>query len=194
MSPDPFSCSCFCPSVPGKSISQTQANRTTITTRVRSPAGPGPRTWMTWRVRKVGSGRAFGRWLLLTCDHVTFSHCSSSQTRGCRVSDLLAYPSVPGATRGVGVVSPFDPCSVGGKASSQSPCGVVCCGPSPSQARGTFPPLTTSIPALLWTLPFGSPAGNRSSSSHRHYSRSLLSHSLTPHLRLLAPPQCPWAS
>lgn len=57
MSSDPFSCSCCCPSVPGKSISQTQANLTTITTRVRSPAGPGPRTWMTWRVR-TGWARA----------------------------------------------------------------------------------------------------------------------------------------
>lgn len=42
--------------------------------------------------------------------------------------------------------------------------------------------------------PSGSSAGNSSSSCHRHYSRSLLSHNLTPHLRLLAPPQCPQAS
>ncbi|XP_074126561.1 pre-mRNA-processing factor 40 homolog B isoform X9 [Sminthopsis crassicaudata] len=49
--------SCCCLSAPGKNTSQTLANPTTTTTRVRSPGGPGLRTWMNWRVRGLRAGK-----------------------------------------------------------------------------------------------------------------------------------------
>ena len=61
----------------------------------------------------VGLGCGSGGWHLPPCDHVIFSHCSSSQTRGCRVSDLRTYPSkFGGHPRGGSEPSLHGPCSV----------------------------------------------------------------------------------
>lgn len=184
---DPFPYSCYCPSVPGKSINQTQESLTTTTTRVRSPVGPDPRTWMTWKVRCPGGrGGDRARLLGVLCYPVTalFSSCSPSQTRVCRVSDLTMYPSFLGALggeSGLTVILPLweeEPYFFMGSAAFKT------------QAREIGIPLP-SCPCFSTSL-FGLPAENSRPSNYRHYSHNHLS--LTLHLYLRVPSQCPWPS
>lgn len=51
---------------------------------------------MTWRVRRGwAQAEARERDSVLPSNHVILSCCSSSQTGGCRVSDLLVLPARP---------------------------------------------------------------------------------------------------
>lgn len=129
------------------------------------------------------------------CHPVTmlfFSHCSSSQTRGCRVSDLPTYLPIRGASRGVGV----DPLSVVPTPwkSQLSVCtwSGLLWPPSFAGQRDQLVPDCPTICSAPGHCSSGPPAGN-SHSSPRSCSRSHLSPSLSPHLDRLVPPLCPWA-